>query len=159
MAIIEVNNITKEYRLGQIKSIKQGVMRSLERLKGKKVEKQPPFKAIDNVSFKVEEGEGVGIIGHNGAGKSTLLKLLSRITIPTKGEIKVKGSIAPLIEVGAGLVGDFTGRENIYLNGSILGISMSVIKKKLDEIIAFSELEEFIDTPIKRYSSGMAVRL
>ena len=159
MAIIEVNNVTKEFRLGQIKSIKQSVLNSLERLRGKKVEKQLLFKALDNVSFKVEEGEVVGIIGHNGAGKSTLLKLLSRITVPTRGKINLKGSVAPLIEVGAGLVGDLTGRENIYLNGSILGISRSVIKKKLDEIIAFAELEEFIDTPIKRYSSGMAVRL
>ena len=159
MAIIEVNNVTKEYRLGQFNSIKQGVLRTFERLRGRKVEKQLPFKALDKVSFKVEEGEVVGIIGNNGAGKSTLLKLLSRITVPTGGEIKVKGSVAPLIEVGAGLVGDLTGRENIYLNGSILGIPKSIIKEKLDEIVAFAELEEFIDTPIKRYSSGMAVRL
>jgi ABC-type polysaccharide/polyol phosphate transport system ATPase subunit len=101
----------------------------------------------------------LGIIGTNGAGKSTLLKLLARVSVPTKGGIKVRGSVAPLIEVGAGLVGDLTGRENIYLNGSILGLSIASIKKKFDEIVEFAELEEFIDTPIKRYSSGMMIRI
>lgn len=159
MAIIEVENVTKEYRLGQIKSLKQSVLHTLSRLRGKKVKKQLPFRALENVTFKVEPGEVLGIIGFNGAGKSTLLKILARISVPTSGSIKVKGSVAPLIEVGAGLVGDLTGRENIYLNGSILGLSKAKIKKKFDEIVAFAELEEFIDTPIKRYSSGMAVRL
>ena len=101
----------------------------------------------------------LGIIGHNGAGKSTLLKMLARISTPTHGTIKVQGSVAPLIEVGAGLVPDLTGRENIYVNGVILGMRRSEIRKKFDEIVAFAELEEFIDTPIKRYSSGMQVRL
>jgi lipopolysaccharide transport system ATP-binding protein len=159
MAIIEVENVTKEYRLGQIKGLKQSALSSLRRLTGKKVKKQHPFRALDNVSFKVEQGEVLGIIGFNGAGKSTVLKMLSRISVPTSGSIKVKGSVAPLIEVGAGLIGDLTGRENIYLNGSILGLSKAMIKNKFDEIVAFAELEEFIDTPVKRYSSGMAVRL
>ena len=159
MAIIEVNDVTKEYRLGQLKSLKESLVHSLDYLQGRRVGKRPPFKALDSVDFKVEPGEVVGIIGPNGAGKSTLLKILSRITKPTKGNIKVKGSVSPLIEVGAGLVGDLTGRENVYLNGSILGLSRAAIRKKLDEIVAFAELEEFIDTPIKRYSSGMAVRL
>src|SRR4030042_4773866 len=159
MPIIEINNVTKEFRLGQLKSLKHTVLDTLNRLMGKEVEKRKPFRALDDVSFKVEIGEVIGIIGPNGAGKSTLLKILSRITVPTRGEIKVRGSVAPLIEVGAGLVGDLTGRENIYLNGIILGLSRAEIKKKFDEIVAFAELEEFIDTPIKRYSSGMAVRL
>ncbi len=159
MPIIEVNNVTKEYRLGQLKSLRHSLLGTFGRLTGKEIEKPKPFKALDDVSFAVESGEVLGIIGTNGAGKSTLLKLLARISVPTKGEVKVRGTVAPLIEVGAGLVGDLTGRENIYLNGSILGISRSVIKKKLEEIVAFAELEEFIDTPIKRYSSGMAIRL
>jgi len=159
MAIIEVENVTKEFRLGQIKGLKQSALHALKKLIGKKVTQQSSFRALDNVTFKVEPGEVLGIIGFNGTGKSTLLKILSRISVPTSGSIKVKGSVAPLIEVGAGLIGDLTGRENIYLNGSILGLSKAVLKNKFDEIVAFAELEEFIDTPIKRYSSGMAVRL
>ena len=123
------------------------------------MERPTAFKALDDVSFTVEEGEVVGIIGHNGAGKSTLLKLLSRITVPTSGRVAVKGKVAPLIEVGAGLIGEMTGRENIYLNGAILGMSQRELRKKFDEIVAFAELERFIDTPLKRYSSGMQVRL
>jgi lipopolysaccharide transport system ATP-binding protein len=159
MAIIEVNDVTKEYRLGQLKSLKESLVHSLGYLQGRRAGKRPPFRALDGVDFNVEPGEVVGIIGSNGAGKSTLLKILSRITKPTKGNIRVKGSVSPLIEVGAGLVGDLTGRENVYLNGSILGLSRAAIRKKFDEIVAFAELEEFIDTPIKRYSSGMTVRL
>ena len=159
MSIIEVNHVTKEYRLGQMKSLKQSVLGTIDRLRGRPMPKEEPFKALDDVDFKVEEGEVLGIIGTNGAGKSTLLKLLARVSVPTKGGIKVRGSVAPLIEVGAGLVGDLTGRENIYLNGSILGLSIASIKKKFDEIVEFAELEEFIDTPIKRYSSGMMIRL
>ena len=101
----------------------------------------------------------VGIIGHNGAGKSTLLKMLARISTPTNGSLKVNGRIAPLIEVGAGFVPDFTGRENVYLNGAILGLSRQEIDKKFDEIVDFAEMSEFIDTPVKRYSSGMQVKL
>jgi lipopolysaccharide transport system ATP-binding protein len=159
MSIIEINNVTKEFKLGQIKSFKHSVLNGFNRLRGQAVEKPKPFKALDNVDFKVEQGEIVAMIGPNGAGKSTLLKIISRISKPTRGSVKVKGSIAPLIEIGAGLVGDLTGRENIYLNGSILGLSRAEIKSKFDEIVAFAELEEFIDTPVKRYSSGMNVRL
>ncbi|HWQ94357.1 MAG TPA: ABC transporter ATP-binding protein [Gammaproteobacteria bacterium] len=159
MAIIEVNHVTKEYRLGALHGLKQTLHDTLARLRGEPVRERPLFKALDDVDFKVEEGEVLGIIGHNGAGKSTLLKMLANISVPTRGSVKVHGKVAPLIEVGAGLVGDLTGRENIFLNGAILGIPKAEIKKKFDEIVAFSELEEFIDTPIKRYSSGMSVRL
>ena len=126
---------------------------------GKEVEERPLFKALDDVSFSIEQGEVVGIIGHNGAGKSTLLKMLAKISTPTSGSIKVNGRIAPLIEVGAGFVPDFTGRENVYLNGAILGMSKQEIDKKFDEIVDFAEMAEFIDTPVKRYSSGMQVKL
>ena len=159
MSIIEVNHVTKEYQLGALKSIKQTARNALARLSGRKIEQHAPFKALDDVSFSIEQGEVVGIIGHNGAGKSTILKLLANISKPTSGSVSVKGKVAPLIEVGAGLVGDLSGRENIYLNGAILGISKAEIKRKFDDIVAFAELEEFIDTPIKRYSSGMQVRL
>ncbi|HYE37875.1 ABC transporter ATP-binding protein [Methylocaldum sp.] len=159
MAIIEVEHVTKEYRLGQLSSLKQGALNTLRRLTGKRPAERKPFKALDDVDFSIEQGEVVGIIGHNGAGKSTLLKLLAGISKPTKGRVSVQGRIAPLIEVGAGFIGDFTGRENVYLNGSILGLSRKEIDKKFDEIVAFAEMEEFIDTPVKRYSSGMQVKL
>jgi ABC-type polysaccharide/polyol phosphate transport system ATPase subunit len=159
MSIIEVNNVTKEYRLGQFKSLRQSVMSSFDLLLGKRVEKQCPFKALDDVNFKVEKGEVVGIIGTNGAGKSTLLKLLACISTPTRGSVKIAGSVSPLIEVGAGLHPELTGRENIYLNAVILGVKRAEIRKRFDEIVQFAELEEFIDTPVKRYSSGMKVRL
>jgi lipopolysaccharide transport system ATP-binding protein len=159
MPIIEVNHVTKEYQLGQLQSLKTAALNQWRRLTGQPVENRPPFRALDDVSFNIEAGEVIGIIGHNGAGKSTLLKLLANISKPSSGNITVKGKVAPLIEVGAGLVGDLTGRENIYLNGAILGIPKAEIKRKFDDIVAFAELEEFIDTPIKRYSSGMSVRL
>ncbi|PCJ37928.1 MAG: polysaccharide/polyol phosphate ABC transporter ATP-binding protein [Cellvibrionales bacterium] len=159
MPIIEVKHLTKEYDLGTITSLKDSLRHTLAKIQGKDTWQRERFKALDDVNFTIEEGEVVGIIGHNGAGKSTLLKHLANITKPTSGEVIVRGSIAPLIEVGAGVNPELTGRENIFLNGAILGIPKKVIASKLDEIIDFSELEQFIDTPVKRYSSGMAVKL
>ncbi len=159
MPIIEVKHLTKEYSLGTVTSIKDTVRHGLAKLTGKQTWRREKFKALDDVNFTINEGEVVGIIGQNGAGKSTLLKHLASITTPTKGEVIVRGSIAPLIEVGAGVNPELTGRENIFLNGAILGIPKKVINQKLDEIIEFSELEQFIDTPVKRYSSGMTVKL
>jgi len=117
------------------------------------------FWALKNVSFEVKQGEVLGIIGRNGAGKSTLLKILSRITDPTEGRVRLRGRVASLLEVGTGFHPELTGRENIYLHGAILGISRSEIRKKFDEIVAFAEVERILDTPVKRYSSGMYVRL
>ncbi|WP_020482268.1 ABC transporter ATP-binding protein [Methylomonas sp. MK1] len=159
MAIIEVNHLTKEYQLGHLTSIKETALNAFRRLTFQPTIKRERFKALDDVSFHIKEGEVVGIIGHNGAGKSTLLKHLANISKPTNGEVIVRGSIAPLIEVGAGVNPELTGRENIFLNGAILGIPKRIIQQKLDEIIDFSELEQFIDTPVKRYSSGMTVKL
>ncbi|NIM07290.1 MAG: ATP-binding cassette domain-containing protein, partial [Armatimonadetes bacterium] len=115
--------------------------------------------ALDDVSFSIRRGESLGIIGPNGAGKSTILKLLAGVTFPTKGEVQVSGRVCPLIEVGAGFHPDLTGRENIFLNGTILGLSRNEIQRKFDAIVEFSGLSEFIDTPVKRYSSGMYLRL
>jgi ABC-type polysaccharide/polyol phosphate transport system ATPase subunit len=159
MPIIEVSHLTKEYQLGHITSLKENVFNTFRRLGRKPVQKREDFKALDDVNFAIEEGEVVGIIGHNGSGKSTLLKHLANISKPTKGKVIVNGSVAPLIEVGAGVNPELTGRENIFLNGAILGIPKKIIQQKLDEIIDFSELEQFIDTPVKRYSSGMTVKL
>src|SRR6476620_4171340 len=117
------------------------------------------FWALKDVSFEVPRGQALGIIGHNGAGKSTILKLLSRITTPTNGEIMINGRLSALIEVGSGFHPELTGRENVYLNGSILGMMRREITQKLDSIVEFAELRQFIDTPVKRYSSGMYVRL
>lgn len=159
MPIIEVNHLTKEFKLGQLRSLRHSLSGALARLRGAAPPTRPRFKALDDIHFHVDEGEVLGIVGTNGAGKSTLLKILSRITTPTSGSMVVRGQISPLIEVGSGLIGDLTGRENVYLNGIILGMPYRQIRRKLDEIVAFAELEEFIDTPIKRYSSGMQIRL
>ncbi|AHF03866.1 teichoic acid ABC transporter ATPase [Marichromatium purpuratum 984] len=159
MPIIEVEHLTKEFKLGQLHSLKSSLVNQARRVLGRAPTETPPFKALDDVGFSIEEGEVVGIIGHNGAGKSTLLKLLANITSPTSGTIRVDGRIAPLIEVGAGFVPDLTGRENVYLNGAILGMSRQRIEEKFDEIVDFAEMSAFIDTPVKRYSSGMKVKL
>lgn len=159
MPAIEVEHLTKEYRLGALQSLKQTVLNVGARLAGRNVPERQMFKALNDVNFTIEQGEVVGVIGHNGAGKSTLLKMLARITKPTSGSVRVNGRVAPLIEVGAGFVPDFTGRENVYLNGAILGMSKREIDRQFEQIVDFAELAEFIDTPVKRYSSGMQVKL
>ena len=159
MPIIEINHVSKEYRLGTLTSLKDSARNIARRLRRQPLTKRKPFEALHDIAFTIDQGEVVGIIGNNGAGKSTLLKLLANVTTPTSGTIAVRGKVAPLIEVGAGLVPDLTGRENVFLNATILGISKADIARKFDEIVGFSELEDFIDTPIKRYSSGMKIRL
>ena len=144
--VLQIENLGKSYQIGEYRGF--GVQNKKERID-----------ALQNVSFEVNRGEVVGIIGKNGAGKSTLLKLLSQITMPSTGIIRARGKIASLLEVGTGMHPDLTGRENIFLNGAILGMSKAEIKSKFDEIVQFSGCEAFIDTPIKRYSSGMKVRL
>lgn len=173
---IKVENLSKAYQLGQIGT--GTISRDLERFWTTKIRgKEDPFLKIGqtndrtvkgesdivwslkDINFEIEQGDAVGIIGRNGAGKSTLLKLLSRVTAPTTGNIKVKGRIASLLEVGTGFHPELTGRENIYLNGAILGMRKKEITRKFDEIVDFSGVERYIDTPVKRYSSGMYVRL
>jgi lipopolysaccharide transport system ATP-binding protein len=173
--VIKVNNISKAYQLGDFSTgtISQDVERFIAKIRGK----EDPFLKIGetndrskkgesdivwslkDINFEIEQGDAVGIIGKNGAGKSTLLKILSRVTSPTIGNIKVKGRIASLLEVGTGFHPELTGRENIYLNGAILGMRKAEIKRKFDDIVDFSGVERYVDTPVKRYSSGMYVRL
>jgi lipopolysaccharide transport system ATP-binding protein len=161
--IIEVENLTKRYNLGSIgfatfaNDIRNLLYKFGIRLGARK--KTEEFLALDKISFSVKSGEVIGIIGANGAGKSTLLKILSRITTPSSGKAVIKGRVASLLEVGTGFHEDMTGRENIYLNGSLYGLTKTEIEKKLSSIIEFSQIEKFIDTPVKRYSSGMYVRL
>ena len=173
--VIKAENVYKQYRLGEVGS---GSMRDdIKRWRYKMMGREDPFLtvgeendrtvksnskyvwALKDINFEVEQGEILGIIGKNGAGKSTLLKILSRTTGPTKGTIKMKGRVASLLEVGTGFHGELSGRENIYLNGAIMGMRREEITRKLDEIIDFAGVEKFIDTPVKRYSSGMYVRL
>ena len=164
--IIEVKNLSKKYRIGtsrrhnSFRDIFDERIRTLFRRKGQSgVGGENTIWALRDVSFDVQEGEVLGIIGRNGAGKSTLLKILARITEPTEGLIRMKGRVASLLEVGTGFSGELTGRENIFLNGAILGMKRSEIKRKFDEIVAFAETDKFIDTPMKHYSSGMYMRL
>ena len=167
--IIEISKLSKCYRIGADKqkylTLREELARSargvLRRFlsRHRHLPKDEEYWALKDVSFTVEQGEAVGIVGRNGAGKSTLLKILSKITPPTRGQITLRGRIASLLEVGTGFHPELTGRENIFLNGAILGMTRAEIKKKFDEIVAFAEVEKFLDTPVKRYSSGMYVRL
>ena len=171
--VISIENVSKSYRLGAIGT---GTFRGdLKRWWARQRGKPDPFQiigeadhgnrqgetiwALKDINLQVQQGEALGIIGRNGAGKSTLLKILSDVTAPTSGEVKIKGRIASLLEVGTGFHPDLTGRENTYLNGAILGMSRAEVNRKFDEIVDFSGIEKFIDTPVKRYSSGMYVRL
>lgn len=167
--IIQIENVGKSYRLGQadakhemfrdaLVGMLKAPFRRLKELR-QPTKNEDLFWALRNVSLDVQQGEVVGIIGRNGAGKSTLLKILSRITEPTEGQVTLRGRVASLLEVGTGFHPELTGRENVYLNGAILGMLKAEIDRKFDEIVAFAEIAKFLDTPVKHYSSGMYVRL
>src|SRR5258705_410149 len=158
---ITVENLSKRYELGALRQetqLRDQLARLLRTPFGKRAPKEVLW-ALRDVSFTVEQGEVVGIIGRNGAGKSTLLKILSKITFPTSGRVRARGRVAALLEVGAGFHEELTGRENIFLNGSIMGMKKKEVDAKLEAIVEFSGMQRFIDTPIKRYSSGMRSRL
>lgn len=171
--VVRVENLAKKYDISHLKqqgnsTLRDAIASTAKSLRRKVINAfgenissptREEFWALKNVSFEIKQGDVVGIIGRNGAGKSTLLKILSRITEPTKGRISIKGRVASLLEVGTGFHQELTGRENIFLNGAILGMSKVEIKRKFDEIVAFAEVEKFLDTPVKHYSSGMYVRL
>ena len=166
---VHIENLGKRYTIGHQRSKSDGLRHAIEgamraplawlRSGRQKKLQQVDFWALKDVSFQIKQGEVVGIVGRNGAGKSTLLKILSRITVPTEGRIRIDGRTASLLEVGTGFHQELTGRENIFLNGAILGMTRAEIVRKFDEIVEFSGIEEFLDTPVKRYSSGMYVRL
>ena len=162
--LIEIKNLSKRYKIGSRRekyiTLRDGLVNFfVHPIAAVKALKKNEFWALRNINLAVEKGEAIGIIGANGAGKSTLLKILSRITPPTGGEIKISGRVSSLLEVGTGFNSELTGRENIYLNGAILGMSKKEIESKMESIIEFSGVDKFIDTPIKHYSSGMSVRL
>jgi len=159
---IVVDNLTKKYDISKLKKdtqFREALVNFLKRSFFRKDERKEEIFALKNVSFSVDKGEIVGIIGRNGAGKSTLLKILSKITYPTSGKIMIRGKVGSLLEVGTGFHEELTGRENVFLNGSILGMKKKEVKKKLDAIVDFAEVEKFLDTPIKWYSSGMRLKL
>ena len=168
---IQIQGVKKEYRLGVISggTLQRDIQSWWARLRhkedpnsrigSKNYGKNEKFVALDGIDLTIYKGERLGIIGKNGAGKSTLLKLVSRITSPTEGTIGINGRVSSMLEVGTGFHGELTGRENIYLNGALLGMSRAEVDSKIDKIIEFSEIEQFIDTPAKRYSSGMYVKL
>ena len=170
---IRVRNVTKTYRLGLIgrRTLRDEIIYRWEKLNGRNPKEtlgkldsremadSGTFNALDDVSFDINAGETIGLIGRNGAGKSTMLKILARITTPSAGRILIRGRIGSMLEVGTGFHPELTGRENIYLNGTILGMSKKEIDARFDEIVEFSEIGKFLDTPVKRYSSGMYVKL
>ncbi|MEM9822792.1 MAG: ABC transporter ATP-binding protein [Bacteroidota bacterium] len=163
--VIRANNLSKRYDLGLTghldlrSAIRSNLSRWWPSYRSTNTEKNTAFWALQALSFSIKRGESVGIIGNNGAGKSTLLKICAQISPPSSGSLEIEGRVASLLEVGTGFHAELTGRENIYLNGTILGMSRQEIKKKFEEIVEFSGVSEFLDTPVKRYSSGMAVRL
>ncbi|MDN6429336.1 MAG: ABC transporter ATP-binding protein [Propionibacterium sp.] len=155
-AVIKVEDVVKEFTLRNVHTLKERLVWSLT---GRRNELSTQFRALDGVSFEVEQGDSIGLVGFNGSGKSTMLKLISGVMQPTSGEVLVRGRMAGLIEVGAGFHPDLTGRENVFLNGAILGMTKQEVEESFDEIVRFSEIEQFIDTEVKFYSSGMFLRL